>query len=406
MSSAATRSSAIRISRQGSITGPAGRRWWAWRLRMLGHITYLSREGMMEKFDAQRFKPRLVRSEFETKFSVGSYLAHQGDRFGERFDANSYLALSMAMDLFDLGYTRERLAAAIRAARCRWLLMSFTSDWLFLPFQSQEIVDALVAAGQPVSYCNIQSRCGHDAFLLPDDLPVYGELIRAFLANLDGRPIYTLPAANPADAETAALSPTSIFHSRHRLDYDKIVELIPPGASVLDLGCGTGRLLARLAVRGHKRLVGIEWNEQSVVHGLRRGLDVVQADLNQGLAAFQDGQFDIVVLSQTLQTVTDVERLIGEMLRIGAADRQLPQHGLPRPPPPAEARPGAANRRRGRPPLVQHAERAIPLARRLRGVLRRKGNRHPPNRRSRHARRLPGGWRAESERQRRDRRDE
>ncbi|MDD4269081.1 MAG: homoserine O-acetyltransferase [Pirellulales bacterium] len=286
--------------------------------RMLGHITYLSREGMMEKFDAQRFKPRLVRSEFETKFSVGSYLAHQGDRFGERFDANSYLALSMAMDLFDLGYTRERLAAAIRAARCRWLLMSFTSDWLFLPFQSQEIVDALVAAGQPVSYCNIQSRCGHDAFLLPDDLPVYGELIRAFLANLDGRPIYTLPAANPADAETAALSPTSIFHSRHRLDYDKIVELIPPGASVLDLGCGTGRLLARLAARGHKRLVGIEWNEQSVVHGLRRGLDVVQADLNQGLAAFQDGQFDIVVLSQTLQTVTDVERLIGEMLRIGA----------------------------------------------------------------------------------------
>jgi homoserine O-acetyltransferase len=64
--------------------------------------------------------------------------------------------------------------------------------------------------------------------------------------------------------------------------------------------------------------VGIEWNEQSVVHGLRRGLDIVQADLNQGLAAFQDGQFDIVVLSQTLQTVTDVERVIGEMLRIGS----------------------------------------------------------------------------------------
>ena len=175
--------------------------------RMLGHITYLSREGMMEKFDAQRFKPRLVRSEFETKFSVGSYLAHQGDRFGERFDANSYLALSMAMDLFDLGYTRERLAAAIRAARCRWLLMSFTSDWLFLPFQSQEIVDALVAAGQPVSYCNIQSRCATTPSCCRMTCPSTGR--SGFLANLDGRPIYT--RRRQPRTRSRGLSPTSIF---------------------------------------------------------------------------------------------------------------------------------------------------------------------------------------------------
>jgi homoserine O-acetyltransferase/O-succinyltransferase len=73
--------------------------------RMLGHITYLSREAMMEKFDADRLRPREVATQFETKFSVGSYLAYQGDRFGERFDANSYITLSMAMDLFDMGGT-------------------------------------------------------------------------------------------------------------------------------------------------------------------------------------------------------------------------------------------------------------------------------------------------------------
>lgn len=288
--------------------------------RMLGHITYLSREGMTEKFDAERFQPREVLSAFETKFSVGSYLAHQGDRFGERFDANSYMTLSMAMDLFDLGIAKEKLAEAISHSDCRWLLVSFTSDWLFPPFQSQQIVDTLIAADKPVSYCNVESRCGHDAFLLPDDMPIYGEMIRAFLANLSGdeQPALNENGKESVDLEGSIHAPTSIFHSRHRLDYDTIVELIPTGASVLDLGCGTGSLLARLADRGHKRIMGIEWHEHSIVRGMQRGLDIVQADLNKGLASFAEDQFDIVVLSQTLQTVTDVERVVDEMLRVGS----------------------------------------------------------------------------------------
>ncbi len=288
--------------------------------RMLGHITYLSREGMTEKFDAERFQPREVLSAFETKFSVGSYLAHQGDRFGERFDANCYMTLSMAMDLFDLGITPEKLADAINTSDCRWLLISFTSDWLFPPFQSQQLVDTLIAADKPVSYCSVESNCGHDAFLLPDDVAIYGEMIRAFLANLSGNP-QVLPDENgdeSADVEGTAHSPTSIFHGRHRLDYDTIVELIPPEASVLDLGCGTGSLLARLATHGHTRTMGIEWDEQSIVRGMQRGLDIVQADLNKGLATFAEDQFDFVVLSQTLQTVMDVERVVEEMLRVGS----------------------------------------------------------------------------------------
>jgi homoserine O-acetyltransferase/O-succinyltransferase len=278
--------------------------------RMLGHITYLSREAMMRKFDAHRLDARDVRTQFENKFAVGSYLAYQGDRFVERFDANSYLTLTMAIDLFDLGETPEQLAQTLGRSTCHWLLMSFSSDWLFPPFQSREMVDCLVAADKPVSYCNVRTDCGHDAFLLPNQLDIYGGLIRAFLDNLavggskDATPSVPLPAH------------TSIFR-HHRLDYETILDLIPPGASVLDLGCGMGGLLARLRNRGHRRIMGIEWDEQAILACVRRGLDVVHADLNQGLNGFTDGQFDFVVLSQTLQTVTDVNRVLGEMLRVG-----------------------------------------------------------------------------------------
>ncbi len=285
--------------------------------RMLGHITYLSREAMMQKFDAHRFGARDIRTQFETKFSVGSYLAHQGDRFVERFDANSYLTLTMALDLFDLGTTRRELVETLSTSNCRWLLASFTSDWLFPPFQSRELVDALIDAGKSVSYCNIQSDCGHDAFLLPNDLNMYGKMIEAFLDNLDGKEkrFFINPGHETGD-DRAVQSPTSIFHGK-RIDYDSIDELIIPGASVLDLGCGTGGLLARLRQRGHRQIMGIELDEQKILACVGRGLDVIHTDLNQGLAAFADGQFDYVVLSQTLQAVLDVQRVLDDMLRVG-----------------------------------------------------------------------------------------
>ncbi len=289
--------------------------------RMLGHITYLSREGMMEKFDAVRFEPREILSAFETKFSVGSYLAHQGDRFGERFDANSYLTLTMAMDLFDLGGTPQALAETFANSQCRWLVISFTSDWLYPAFQSLDMVEALIATDKPVSYCNVQSDCGHDAFLLPDELDRYGELIRSFLTNLTHPPGVDSRASHRTEdtgrGEVDDGRPTSIFRPQHRLDYDSIVELIPPEASVLDLGCGKGGLLARLRGRGHRRLMGIELDELAIVASIGRGLDVVQGDLNEGLTAFADGQFDVVLLSQTLQAVIDVERVLDEVLRVG-----------------------------------------------------------------------------------------
>ena len=283
--------------------------------RMIGHITYLSAEAMQQKFETDRLAPRDVPVEFEKKFSVGSYLGHQGSKFVERFDANSYVTLSMAMDLFDLGATPQDLAQAVSRSRCRWLLLSFTSDWLFSPAQSRRLVAALVAAGRPVSYCNVRSNCGHDAFLLPDDLDRYGELIRGFLANLNGRAKRTSPEARGKENQ----SPTSIFHSEHpqRLDHDRIVELIGDSTSVLDLGCGGGGLLLQLKDNGVPRTVGVELSEEMILACVAGGLDVVHADLNEGLAAFQDQQFDCVVLSRTLQAVRDVERLVDGLLRVG-----------------------------------------------------------------------------------------
>lgn len=279
--------------------------------RMLGHITYLSPEGMDEKFDADRNKPRDVSTDFEKEFSVGSYLAHQGDRFVERFDANSYLMLSMAMDLFDLGSDHDKLAATFAKATCDWLIVSFSSDWLFPPSQSSQVVGALVANDATVSYMEVTTEGGHDAFLLEPEIARMGRAIRARLKqHKAGDPDQQQWADNTAIAET------SIYASQ-RLDYDTIIQLIAPGASVLDLGCGQGGLLAQLKERGHEKITGIEVVEADILTSMQRGLSVIDHDLNTGLSLFGDGQYDVVVLSQTLQAVDNVVGLIREMLRVG-----------------------------------------------------------------------------------------
>ena len=288
--------------------------------RMLAHITYLSPESMRTKFDANRLEPREIDTEFEKQFSVGSYLAHQGDKFVERFDANSYVKISLAMDMFDMGDTPEKIIESLRPSRCRWLIISFTSDWLFPPSQSQDLVNALIALGKPVSYCNIVSPCGHDAFLLPNELQVYGGLISAFLENVtDGSPRSPRQAEDEEDEDVYALSPLSIFGAfrKPRADYDLIGGLIRPGASVLDLGCGHGSFLAKLHRDRARKLMGIDFHESGILYCMQRGLDVVQADLNSGLSQFPDRQFDYIVLSQTLQSISDVEHLLDEMLRVG-----------------------------------------------------------------------------------------
>ncbi len=261
--------------------------------RMLGHLTYLSSEAMDAKFDPDRLAPRDVATAFEKRFSVGSYLAHQGDKFTQRFDANSYVSISMAMDLFDLGRDRTQLVDAFAKSRCDFLVVSFSSDWLFTPYQSRQIVNALTASNRRVTYAEITSGAGHDAFLLPAEIGDYAPLISARLGHVEQQ----TPAMRPDD--------------------EWVIELVPRHASVLDLGCGSGRLLSALKRRGHQRLVGVEVAQTKIIQAARRGLDVIDYDLNRGLPAFTDRQFDVVILSATLQAVEHVETLFDEMLRVG-----------------------------------------------------------------------------------------
>jgi len=134
--------------------------------RMIGHITYLSDESMHDKF-GRRLRDREGHAfDFVTEFEVESYLAYQGKRFTERFDANTYLYMTKAMDYFDLSEGSESLGAALADTAVRFLVLSFSSDWLFPTYQSRELVDALRFNGAEVSFAEIPSPYGHDAFLL------------------------------------------------------------------------------------------------------------------------------------------------------------------------------------------------------------------------------------------------
>ena len=148
--------------------------------RMAAHITYLSEQALQRKFGRELQRDGLSWG-FDADFQVESYLRHQGARFVERFDANSYLYITRAMDYFDLAASRGgQLAEAFRPARdVRFCVLSFTSDWLYPTIESREIVRALNAAGARASFLEIESDKGHDAFLL--DEPVMRAALLGFM---------------------------------------------------------------------------------------------------------------------------------------------------------------------------------------------------------------------------------
>jgi len=152
--------------------------------RMLGHITYLSDEAMRARFG------RILRDgdgqfnyNYDVEFEVESYLRHQGQSFVDRFDANTYLLMTKALDYFDPARDYgDDLAAAFRGASAKFLVASFEADWRFSPARSREIVKALVAAGREVTYAQIDSDLGHDDFLMP--LPEYHRVLRNYLSRV------------------------------------------------------------------------------------------------------------------------------------------------------------------------------------------------------------------------------
>ena len=147
--------------------------------RMIGHITYLCEEAMYNKFGRKLQNKDSYDFHFDIDFQVESYLQHQGQIFVDRFDANSYLYITKAVDYFDPAEKYGSLQNAFKDSNAKYLIMSFDSDWLFPSSQSKEIVNTLMQLDKDVSYCEIKSPCGHDAFLL--EYEVQDKIIKSFL---------------------------------------------------------------------------------------------------------------------------------------------------------------------------------------------------------------------------------
>ncbi|MEZ6123197.1 MAG: homoserine O-acetyltransferase [Planctomycetaceae bacterium] len=150
--------------------------------RMVAHITYLSEDSIELKFgrrlqDSDRYAFDMQK---ETEFQIESYLHYQGKRFVQRFDANSYLYLTRAMDYFDLSEGHDSLTDAVRGVMSRFLVVSYDTDWLFPTSQSKELVSALLRAGKHVSFIELPCPFGHDSFLI--DLAPLQDLVAPFLS--------------------------------------------------------------------------------------------------------------------------------------------------------------------------------------------------------------------------------
>ena len=150
--------------------------------RMIGHVTYLSDDSMGMKF-GRELKSGDVESGRDVQFQVESYLHHQGSKFAQSFDPNTYTLVTRALDYFDPAIEYgDDLVETLKRAQAKFLVISFSTDWRFSPNRSNEIVDALVKAGKPTVSANIESEMGHDSFLL--EIPRYFSVLGTYLQHV------------------------------------------------------------------------------------------------------------------------------------------------------------------------------------------------------------------------------
>ena len=296
--------------------------------RKIGHITYLSQTMMSRKFGRERRsaggsagETRRLRP-FQSDFEIESYLDHQGAKFVDRFDANSYLHITRAMDEFDLAGRHESLEQALAGVRAKMLIVALSSDWLFPKEQSMEIAHALLRAGKAVSYCLLHAPHGHDAFLV--DIEHLSEVIRSFLpwvrSHLVGQSVLGVGETKPRRRQRSVgmIPPArnAAGEALVREENRRLLDMVPPGARVLDLGCGSGRLLTLLAEERRARGMGVDIDIHNVIDVIDRGHDVFQTDVDEGLAMIPDGAYDVAILSETLQVVRQPRFVLREMLRV------------------------------------------------------------------------------------------
>ena len=272
--------------------------------RRLAHITYLSQAGMDEKFGREKREEWLkqgqdfhsrMRQDFRTYFQIESYLEYQGQKFVRRFDANSYLQITRALDAYDPEETFGSLEAAIRRIKAKVLMISLRGDWLFSKEQAEHFVRACLKEHRDISYCRLDGKMGHDAFLTQiDELKT---VIQAFLTATETRDPSTL------DPDQAKF-------------YKDFARHIPEGARVLDIGCGDGTLLKHLATNQRAWGVGLERDLDKIVQALHKGVNVVMTNIDTHLRDMPDHLFDVAVISHTIQVLRRPDLMMKQLLRV------------------------------------------------------------------------------------------
>ena len=268
--------------------------------RMMANITYLSAESMRNRFDDAEHLPSNPEN-FYTGYALENYLNHQSEKFVKRFDANSYLNLTWAMDNFNLEKKYGSLEKTVSNAKAEFLCVHLSSDWLFTPEESYKLAFALLNKKKIVSSVELNTNLGHDGFLL--EVKDLGDFLSRFL---DVRVVET----RNENYEHPAFDSTE--------DINRVSAHIPQGASVLDIGCGDGCLLHALWRAKKATGVGFDRSFSSVLHCLDFNVPVIQKDLDkEGLSHIADNSFDFVVFNRTLQETQNPRDVLLEILRIG-----------------------------------------------------------------------------------------
>lgn len=270
--------------------------------RKLAHITYLSSEMMKEKFgrrrrDIPQDALEKIAENLRYQFEVESYLDYQGKKFTDRFDANSYVQISRAMDEYDLAANYKTLTESVARSRSKILVVALSGDWLFLPRQAESLARALFAAKKDISYFCLSAPAGHDAFLTHVD-----ELVVVLSNFLTRKPA---PPAREIPEETLS-------------DYAELIDMMPEDvSSVLDLACNDGSLLARMALRHPGiKCTGVDIDCATLVDVLKAGHNAILADIDNGLQTIPNNTFDCAVLSESLQVMKHPDKVLEELLRI------------------------------------------------------------------------------------------
>ena len=276
---------------------------------MMAHITYLSDKGMSEKFGREQMivsdeKDRLGA---KNQFTVESYLHYQGLKFVDRFDANTYIKLTEALDRFDL-VGKQGLDYNLANVMAKVMVVGFTSDWLYTPAQNRIIVESLQRLGKNASYLEIDYAHGHDSFLL--NSPEFLRLIKLFLKGADQEEI---------DRQQATKSRAASNRSdvKKEADLKVIGDWVEKGNKVLDLGCGRGMLLEHLRETKNVNGLGVDYNCDKAAACVSRGVDVYQGDIRKALSVLDDNSFDWVVFSRMVEELPEPGQVISEALRVG-----------------------------------------------------------------------------------------